>query len=344
LQGGSASLITLLQNKVAANHNIIDCCEKRLPLSLISYNNETLLTTKKTNKIMFKKLLILVLLSYSGLTFSSGSFLVDINWLEKNLNSTSIRLIDMSDGTQYQRFHIPGATHLPYSAINIQNKNRVSLSAGKKQIVKILGLLGIKENHHVVIYDDMGGLHASRLFWELEKIGHKKISLLNGGLVKWILAGKKVTADIKNTTAVQYTANMNSGRDNTVSIEEILSSTYNNKNILLDVRSKEEYAGHPRYPRTGHIPKAKWWEWSQAVNFENAFKMQSNEALKKQLKQIGINKPDTPITLYCQSAHRASQSYFTLRQLGFKKVKIYDGSMAEYSKIKTAPLTKGLKP
>jgi thiosulfate/3-mercaptopyruvate sulfurtransferase len=293
---------------------------------------------------MFKKTLFLFLLLISTSAFSAQPLLVDINWLAKNLNSSSIRLIDMSDDTQYQRFHIPGATHLPYAAINVRTKKGVSLSVGQNQIIKILGLLGIKSKHHIVIYDDMGGLHASRLFWELEKIGHKNISLLNGGLVKWILAGKKVTADSQNVKTVQYHAEVKAGRKNTAVVEDILNNKFNNKNILLDVRSKEEYAGHPRYPRSGHIAGAKSWEWLQAVNFDNAFKMQSNTIIKKQLQQIGISKKDTPITLYCQSAHRASHSYFTLRQLGFKQVKIYDGSMSEYSKIKSAPLKKGLTP
>lgn len=293
---------------------------------------------------MLKKLYFLFLLLISGSAFSAQPLLVDIKWLDKNLHSSSIRIIDMSDDTQYQRFHIPGATHLPYSAINVRSKKGVSLSVGKNQIIKILGLLGIESKHHVVVYDDMGGLHASRLFWELEKIGHKKVSLLDGGLVKWILAGKKVTADTTKLQPVQYIPEVNAGRSNTAVIDDILNSKYNNENILLDVRSKEEYAGHPRYPRSGHIPGAKSWEWLQAVNFDNAFKMQSDTIIKNQLQQLNISNKNTPVTLYCQSAHRASHSYFILRRLGFEKVKIYDGSMSEYSKIKSAPLKKGLIP
>ena len=293
---------------------------------------------------MLKKILFVILLLNSTLSFSSPSFLIDADWLEKNLSSPSLRLIDMSGDTQFQRFHIPGATHLPYSAINTRTKQGVSLSAGKERLIKILGLLGIQAQDHVVIYDDMGGLHASRLFWELEKIGHKNISILNGGLVKWILDGKKVTAALTKTTTVQYHAAMKSGRDNLVSAEKILNSHFNDKNILLDVRSKDEYVGHPRDPRGGHIPNAKWWEWQQAVNFDNAFQLQRASVTKEQLKELGISKSNTPITLYCQSGHRASHSYFTLRNLGFTDVKIYDGSMAEYSKIKSAPLKKGLLP
>ena len=293
---------------------------------------------------MLKTLFVFTLLLNSTVAFSNDSFLVNVSWLEKNLNSPSIRLIDMSDSTQFQRFHIPNATHLPYAAINTQTKQKVSLSVGKQQLIKILGLLGIQAQHHVVIYDDMGGLHASRLFWELEKIGHKNISILNGGLVKWILAGKKVTASTKNITAVKYIPVNKLGKNNVVTANEIINANFNNQNILLDVRSKDEYVGHPRYPRTGHIPNAKWWEWLRAVNFENAFQIQDKTTIKNELKTLGITKTDTAITLYCQSAHRASHSYFTLRNLGFSNVKIYDGSMSEYSKIKSAPLKKGTNP
>ena len=293
---------------------------------------------------MFKKSLFLILFFHASVVLSAQSFLVDINWLQKNMNSSTVRIIDMSDDTQFQRFHIPGSTHLPYSAINQRNKKGVSFSAGSNHVIKILGFLGVQAQDHIVIYDDMGGLHAARLFWELEKIGHKKVSILNGGLVTWILAGKKVTAETKKTKPVQYVANNKSNRNNVASLDDILKTKFNNKNILLDVRSKDEYVGHPRNPRGGHIPKARWWEWSQAVNFENAFKMQDSANLKKQLAKVGISNTTTPVTLYCQSAHRAAQSYFTLRQLGYQNVKVYDGSMSEYSKVKSAPLTKGLNP
>ncbi|MDH5394966.1 MAG: rhodanese-like domain-containing protein, partial [Gammaproteobacteria bacterium] len=260
------------------------------------------------------------------------------------LSSANVRIIDMSDDTQYQRFHIPGAIHLPYQVINVRDKKGVSLSAGKDHIIKILGLLGTTPEHHVVIYDDMGGLNASRLFWELEQLGHKNISLLDGGLVKWILSGNKVVAEVPDIKAVQYKANKTTLQNKSVTAETILQSKYTAKNILLDVRSKEEYIGNPAYPRSGHIPGAKWWEWQQSVNFENGFTMRNPAELKSELTSLGIKQIDIPITVYCQSGHRASQSYFTLRNLGFKNVKIYDGSMADYSKIKSAPLNKGLTP
>lgn len=296
---------------------------------------------------MFKKIFLtsfvvnILLFNNSGL-LAAPSFLVQVNWLKNNLSSDSIRVIDMSDDTQYQRFHIPGAVHLPYSALNYTTKAGISYSAGNENLVKVLGYLGINNKHHVIIYDDLGGLNASRLFWELEKIGHKNISILDGGLVSWILSGQKVDAHPVTTVPVQYIPLNKNGRENLVDINTLREPGFSD--VLLDVRSMEEYLGNPRYPRSGHIPGAKSWEWSKAVDFDNAFKFKNDSVLRKQLKNIGIDNSNTAITVYCHSGHRAAQSYFTLRHLGFTHVKLYDGSMAEYSRKKSAALHKGSQP
>ena len=73
---------------------------------------------------------------------------------------------------------------------------------------------------HLVIYDDMGGLNAARLFWQLESIGHGKVSVMNGGLVKWILEGRKVVntpARLKPTTY----GSSRSGRDNLATMDDV---------------------------------------------------------------------------------------------------------------------------
>src|SRR5210317_1056179 len=140
----------------------------------------------------------------------------------------------MSDGTQYQRFHIPGAIHLPYQALNQSNKKRISLSVGSDTIIRFLGLLGIKRNSQVIIYDDMGGLNASRLFWELQRLKHEKVALLNGGLVKWILEGRKVDNIPVEPRPVKYITNTKPDNSPLASLNDISA-----KATILDVRSQE---------------------------------------------------------------------------------------------------------
>lgn len=286
-----------------------------------------------------KIILLLAILLIPVLTHAdAGEFMVNSKWLAAHKNDADIVLIDMSDGTQYQRFHIPGAIHLPYEILNQTTRKRISLSVGPDTIIRFLGLLGIKRNSHVIIYDDMGGLNASRLFWELQRLQHEKVSLLNGGLVKWILDGHKVdNIPVKPQPAkYQFTGKP----DNSVlaSLEDI-----NAKATLLDVRSQEEYTGHPRQKRSGHIPGAHWWSWDSSVDFSNAFQHKPVASLMDSLRQLGVTSKQQPLIVYCRSGHRASQSYFTLRSLGFSNVKLYDGSIAEYQQS-NKPLTMGMKP
>lgn len=290
-------------------------------------------------KIPFYRLLSLFYLLFVTINSHATPLLVSTDWLAKNMQNMDIVLIDMSDGTQYSRFHLPGARHLPYSAINQRTKSGVSLSTGGQRISQILGLLGIDNTRHIVIYDDMAGLHASRLFWELERLGHLKQSLLDGGLVKWVLEGRKVTNKPANYQKSRFQPN-SAKRKNLARLEDV-QLAMKNKTPLLDVRSKEEYLGHPKQQRSGHIPGAKWWEWDQAGDFEQAFTMQPESRLRKSLSRLGINKPGSETIVYCQSGHRAAHTYFTLRRLGFTNIRLFDGSMAEYSQSKQLPIRQG---
>lgn len=294
-------------------------------------------------KRLLLTLLLLIPLPSIGIA-DSVTQLVETDWLKARLDNKDIVIIDMSDDIMYQRFHIPGAIYLPYRAINMADRKGISKSIGRQKLHQLLGLLGINNSSHVVIYDDMGGLNASRLYWELERIHHKKVSLLNGGLVKWILEDNKVVAAPVKPKAAQYKGSSQKKLDSLAELSDINTTGSDTSTLLLDVRSKEEYQGMPKHKRSGHVPGAKWWPWNNAVNFQAGFSMSQSDEIRKQLTSIGLTKPDQPVIVYCQTGHRASHAYFTLRRLGFKNVKLYDGSMAEYSNLPAKPLKKGMQP
>jgi thiosulfate/3-mercaptopyruvate sulfurtransferase len=276
---------------------------------------------------------------------ASAALLVDIDWLVEHLNDPDVVLIDMSsDQLQYQRFHIPGAVYLPYEALVTTRRDGVSVAVSRERLYALLGQLGIKRTSHVVIYDDLGGLNAARLFWELERIGHPRISLVDGGLVKWILSGRTVTADPTLPRATRYEASPGPTRDNLAELDDVIAARDQNSSILLDVRTQEEYSGNPKHRRSGHIPGAHWWEWQNAVAFDQAFTQKSEPAVTSLLEQLGLKDDSTPVVLYCRTGHRASHTYFTLRRLGFENIKVYDASMFEYAGRKEQPLQLGPRP
>lgn len=290
---------------------------------------------------MWRSVVSAIVLMCSTLAHA-GSVYVEHDWLANNLDNKAVVVVDMtSDDVQYLRYHIPGAVRLSYQDIVTTRKDKVSVRVPDAQLARVLGAAGIQPDRHVVIYDDMAGLNAGRLFWELERIGHKKVSLLRGGLVQWVLAGHKVDNLPVHTDAVTYLP-VAAGRDNEALLEAVTEASNGGKATLIDVRSQEEYAGHPRYPRSGHVPGAKWASWEDNVDFEKGFVPKSASSLLSKLESLGVKDKNAPLILYCQSGHRASQSYLTLRDLGFSNVRLYDGSMAEYSKQPALPLIKGM--
>ena len=100
---------------------------------------------------------------------------VDGAWLEKQLTNTKVVIVDMSeDDNQYLRFRLPGAVRLPYDVLVKERKpDKVKVRLDDSELTRVLGRLGIARDSHVVIYDDIGGLNAARLFWELERVGHR---------------------------------------------------------------------------------------------------------------------------------------------------------------------------
>lgn len=253
--------------------------------------------------------------------------------------------IDLSEQGSYQKFHLPNAQWLNYHWL-IKPQNGLALSGGPEYMAKLLSQQGITRDTHLVLYDDMGNLNASRLYWELKKLQHKNVDLLDGGIVAWILQGFPVTQQATKRPAPKtYLMPQHTLTDAlTADKSDVIQAINTQSAILLDTRSMEEYIGDPNLKRSGHIPGALWFEWSRALNLENGYRQQDKAALLKRLAQLGIQDPKTPIITYCQSAHRAARVFSMLGSLGFEQVKLYDGSMQEYTLDPRLKLTQGSTP
>ena len=271
--------------------------------------------------------------------------LVDSTWLETHLKDSRVGIIDMTDDDlQYKRYHIPGAVRLVYDELlkpRAPGKPAVRLDDG--QFAALLGRLGIARDTHVVIYDDMGGLNAGRLFLELERIRHPELSVLDGGLVKWVLDGKRVDNVPHARKPVTYSPGKEQ-RANLATRAQLKPADGQAAPVLLDVRTRDEYTGTPKEARSGHIPGAQWWPWEESIGMESGFVFRAADKLDASLAKIGLGDRHAPVILYCRSGHRASQSYLALRQLGFDNVRVYAGSMLDYLQDKDAPVTRGAAP
>lgn len=120
--------------------------------------------------------------------------------------------------------------------------------------------------------------------------------------------------------------------------EYIKSNLQNNKTGFLDARSIEEYTGTSKYAqRTGHIPGAKHFEWTNALDADNNYRFLPKEKLQALLNELELTQ-DKEIIVYCQSHHRSSLSYLMLKYLGYEKVRGYPGSWSEWGNRTDTPI------
>jgi thiosulfate/3-mercaptopyruvate sulfurtransferase len=100
---------------------------------------------------------------------------------------------------------------------------------------------------------------------------------------------------------------------------------------LLDVRSAKEFT------EGGHIASSLNANWTE-TQVAGSSVLKSEDAMRKLYAAAGLDPKKTVVT-YCNSGMQASQSYFTLKYLGYD-VKMYDGSLGEWNKTPGTSLAK----
>ena len=115
-----------------------------------------------------------------------------------------------------------------------------------------------------------------------------------------------------------------------------------NKNAqVIDARTADFYLGQSKkdyvYAK-GHIPGAKNVSHTDLADPKSrAFK--SRDELKKMLAGAGLDAQKPAIT-YCDSGHLSTGQWFVMHELlGNKNVKLFDGSMHEWTKKPERPVS-----
>lgn len=248
--------------------------------------------------------------------------------LEALLGDPSIVIVDLCKAKQYRSAHIPGAHFVNYPDIIQIEKPVMGLLPSDEQFSRLISSLGITADSHVVAYDDEGGGCASRFIWTLHVFGHCSTSLLNGGLFSWANEGHPVTKEIPVKTASNYSLT-NTG-NYTVDSAYIMQHLDDEHMTLLDARSLPEFIGKKKFAnKGGHIPGAKHYEWTEAMDRAHNLRLHAAESIQQQLDQFGITT-NKEVIVYCQSHHRSAFTYVMLKALGYENVKGYPGSWSDW--------------
>ena len=88
---------------------------------------------------------------------------------------------------RYSEGHIPGAVFvdLDVDLADPPGPGGRHPLPGAERFSATLGRLGITPETSVVVYDDVGGRYAARMWWMLSAVGHDDVRVLDGGLQSW---------------------------------------------------------------------------------------------------------------------------------------------------------------
>lgn len=272
--------------------------------------------------------------------------LIEAEDLLPHIGHENLRIVDLCRSSVYDQLHIPHAIHVKPKQLLVRQEEQASgLLPDIEGLQALLDYLNISAQHHVVVYDDEGGAWAGRLIWTLHCLGFYQVSLLNGGIHAWLGAGFATSSKVPFLAPVAAVFEMDQSNLQQYRIEypELLAKVTDHTTQIWDCRTVEEYTGlRLAARRGGHIPNARHFEWSTALNRENHLKLHPLERTQQRLEQLGFNLKQ-PVVVYCQSHHRSGLAYILGRLLGWP-IQAYDGAWSEWGNRLDSPIITGELP
>lgn len=262
--------------------------------------------------------------------------LLEPSELQALAGNADLLIVDLGKESVYQQAHVPGALLFNVKQLVSGQQPSPGKLAPVEQLSAALSALGLTPDRHVVVYDDEGGAAAGRFIWTLDVLGHRHYSYLNGGIHAWLAAGLPAESRPNMPQPSQYQATV----DNTASadIDYVLAHYRDADHVIWDARSPEEFNGSlVRAQRSGHIPGARNYEWTRAVDRANALRLRPLEEVRAELAALGITADKTVIT-HCQTHHRSGFTYLLGKLLGFGHIKGYPGSWSEWGNRPDTPV------
>jgi len=281
---------------------------------------------------------LLALLACIPAAAFAADTVVTADWLQANL--ANVTTVDIRKVEDYNAGHIPGAINVFYGVWAIQKAGLLNELPADDDLKDILSAAAIEPTTKVVVVGSTANMaekaNITRVAWTLKYAGVANVAVLDGGMEKWVAAGKPVSKDAVKPKAKPYRGTFNKA----ILTNKAYILANIGKATIVDVREPDFYSGAKKLDfvaRPGHIKGAVNLPTSAAYNADGSFKpLAELEAMAK--KAVGDDK-NKEILLYCDSGRVASVWWYLLSEsFGYKNVKLYDGSVQDFAKDASTPL------
>ena len=266
--------------------------------------------------------------------------LVTTNWLSNNLNN--VKILDCSwhlpnlnrdSYKEYLHEHIPNSIFFDLDKNSDLKSDLPHMLPNKETWEQNISNLGITNKDRIIIYDNSDLISSCRCWYNFIYFGHdpKLISVLNGGLKKWLKEKKKVTDKISTIRKSNYKSRER--KDLVKNKKEIDQNILEKNFAIIDVRSKKRFNGETPEPRkglrSGSIKNSFCLPFSDLISSDGTF-VKKAEIAKKFHSTCELNNN---IVFSCGSGVTAAVLAFAYSIIKPKYAPIiYDGSWSEYGK------------
>ncbi len=273
--------------------------------------------------------------------------LVRTDWLAAHASDDGLRVVDAtwyapSDGLgghdAYLDRHIPGAVHFDIDAIADRSSDLPHMLPDPQTFSRMVGALGIGNDHRVIVYDGQGMYTSPRVWWTFRAFGHDNVAVLNGGLPKWQAEGRATASGAETPTAATFAAAWRPelARD----AAAIRAAAESGSEQIVDARSAGRFNGiEPEARagvRSGHIPNSINLPFGDLIDPANQT-LRPADQLRAAFAGSHVDL-SRPIATTCGSGVTACILTLALHQLGQHDWSVYDGSWTEWGARADLPI------
>lgn len=289
------------------------------------------------------------------MNFANPDLLIEPEQLAAMLDAPDLRIFDStvflvpaergyraeSGLERYRAAHVPGAAFMDLIRAYSDTRSGLGFTLPTEDaLAAAIGASGIDRSTRVVVYSSGHIMWATRAFWLLRYAGHERVQVLNGGFDGWQAAGLPTATGDEHYAPATFAPSLRHGYfTNLAGMRDALGEP---GVCTVNALSPDVYAGtgSMHYGRPGHIPGSRNLHYDQLLD-GNRFAAPAR--IHAALDAAGLLSGPRVIA-YCGGGISATVDAFACLLMGKEAVTVYDGSMAEWARDPTLPLTVGDQP
>ncbi|XP_077996101.1 thiosulfate sulfurtransferase-like [Glandiceps talaboti] len=270
---------------------------------------------------------------------------VSVEWLAEKFDDGSVselRILDVSwhmpqterdAAAEYEKQHIMGALFLDLKTCRDTSSDLEMMLPSADVFAEQVGKLGVTNDTHVILYDNnekLGMFSAPRAWYMFHVFGHDKVSVLNGGLPKWIAEDHPTSDETLDVETVTYTPSFRSSL--VKGKGDVESNISENSFTVVDARPPGRFKGEDPEP----VPGIKSGHIKGTVNIPFMKTMDSDTKLLKDIEQLKVVFNDAGVDLnksvvvMCGTGLTASFLALAAHYSTKTDLPLYDGAWMEW--------------